>query len=162
MIIGIYFIFIFTIGFIYKVDVYDSFNTGIKKGLKQIYSLISPIISLQILVKLIINSGMFSILSSKFNFTNPLISLECFLKPFSYSGSLVVLTNIIQEYGVSSFYTFLGSMILFSSDTTFFIVATYLNNIKNVNYKRIVKCGLLINIFGIIFSIIFSKIFYIH
>ena len=157
MIIGIYIMLIFTIGFIRKVDLYQSFTTGIKKGLKDGYGLISPLIALHILVKLIITSGILEFITSYISDVNPLIVLECILKPFSYSGSLVVLTNIIKEQ-MNSHYILLGSMILFSTDTTFFVVGTYLNGVKNINYSKLIKLCLLVNVFGILFSVIFSKL----
>ena len=125
--------------------------------MKDVYGLISPIIALHILVKLILTSGILEFITSYFSGVNPLIILECILKPFSYSGSLVVLTNIIKEQ-MNSHYILLGSMILFSTDTTFFVVGTYLNGIKNINYSKLIKLCLLVNVFGILFSVIFSKL----
>ena len=157
MIIGLYIMIIFTIGFIRKVDLYQSFTLGIKKGLNDVYNLVSPIISLQILVKLLLKSGVLDFISKFITSLNPLILLECLLKPFSYSGTLVVLTNMIKEK-TSSYYILLGSMILFSTDTTFFVLGTYLSGVKKVNYSKLIKLCLLVNVFGILFSIIFSKL----
>ena len=157
MIIGIYIMLIFTIGFIRKVDLYQSFTLGIKKGLKDVFNLIAPVITLHILVKLILTSGLLEFISSYVKIINPLIILECILKPFSYSGSLVVLTNIVIEK-MNNYYVLLGSMILFSTDTTFFVLGTYLNGIKNINYSKLIKLCLVVNVFGILFSFIFSKL----
>ena len=153
MIIGIYFIIILFIGIFNKVNIYDSFLIGIKSGIKTVLNMYPNIFILNLIVQIFITSNILSILN-----LNDLL-IQMILKPISYSGSLVIMNNIYLKYGVDSVYSILSSFIQFSSDTTLFIISIYLVGIININKSRIIKLGLLINLIGFIYSIIFTYLF---
>jgi len=153
MIIGIYFIIIIIIGILNKVNIYESFLNGVKNGINTVLKMYPNLFILNLLIQVFITSNFLSLLN-----LNDLI-IQMILKPISYSGSLVLMNNIYLKYSINSKVSILSSFIQFSSDTTLFIISAYLVGIFNINKSRIIKLGLLINLIGFIYSIIFTYLF---
>lgn len=153
MIIGIYFLIIIIIGILNKVNIYESFLNGVKNGINTVLKMYPNLFILNLLIQVFITSNFLSLLN-----LNDLI-IQMILKPISYSGSLVIMNNIYLKYSINSKVSILSSFIQFSSDTTLFIISAYLVGIFNINKSRIIKLGLLINLIGFIYSIIFTYLF---
>jgi len=153
MIIGIYFIIIIIIGILNKVNIYESFLNGVKNGINTVLKMYPNLFILNLLIQVFITSNFLSLLNKNY------LIIQMILKPISYSGSLVLMNNIYLKYSINSKVSILSSFIQFSSDTTLFIISAYLVGIFNINKSRIIKLGLLINLIGFIYSIIFTYLF---
>jgi len=143
-----------------KVDIFDTFITGVKKGIKLTFNLFPTIFAMTISITMITSSNFIYDLS---NILSPLLSLLHFpkevlslslLRPISGSSSLVLLGDILRRYGPDSFTGVLASVMQGSTDTTIYIIGLYFASIgiKKIRYSLIL--GLLADLISVIISII--------
>ena len=76
------------------------------------------------------------------------------IRPVSGSGALAVLNNILSEYGADSFAGRVASVIMGSTETTFYTVATYFSCVNITKTGYTIPCALLADFAGIIMSVI--------
>lgn len=152
---------------IYKqVAVFDVFLDGVKEGLTMTIQIFPTIIAMIISVNIFLKSN---ILELVINFLNPLFNFLKFpkeilplavLRPISGSSSLIILDNILKNYGVDSFIGRVASVIQGSTDTTIYILGLYYGSIgiKKIKYSLLV--GLLADISCIIIALIVVNILF--
>ena len=110
-----------------------------------------------------------NILELVINFLNPLFNFLKFpkeilplavLRPISGSSSLIILDNILKNYGADSFIGRVASVIQGSTDTTIYILGLYYGSIgvKKIKYSLLV--GLMADISCIIIALIVVNIFF--
>ena len=128
-IIPIFLIIIFIICAVKKVKVYDVFVDGAKESIPIVISLLPYIVAVLLMSELFEVSGLSKVfiemLSPIFNLLGvpkELIKL-IIIKPFSGSGSLALLTEIIKNYGTSSYLSICACAIYGSQETVFYISA---------------------------------------
>ena len=82
------------------------------------------------------------------------------MRPISGSSSLIILSNILSNYGPDSFIGVLASVLQGSTDTTFYILTLYFGSvgIKKIKYSLI--AGLLADICAIFVSIFIVNLFF--
>lgn len=152
---------------IYKqVAVFDVFLDGVKEGLTMTIQIFPTIIAMIISVNIFLKSN---ILELVINFLNPLFNFLKFpkeilplavLRPISGSSSLIILDNILKNYGADSFIGRVASVIQGSTDTTIYILGLYYGSIgvKKIKYSLLV--GLMADISCIIIALIVVNIFF--
>ena len=143
-----------------KIDIFETFIIGVKKGIKLTFNLFPTIFAMTIAITMIISSNLIYDLSnllepilSFFRFPKEVLSLSL-LRPISGSSSLVLLGDILRRYGPDSFIGSLASVMQGSTDTTIYIIGLYFASIgiKKIRYSLIV--GLLADLISVIISII--------
>ena len=146
---------------IYKqVAVFDVFLDGVKEGLTMTIQIFPTIIAMIISVNIFLKSN---ILELVINFLNPLFNFLKFpkeilplavLRPISGSSSLIILDNILKNYGADSFIGRVASVIQGSTDTTIYILGLYYGSVgvKKIKYSLLV--GLMADISCIIIALI--------
>lgn len=162
------FIVLIIVGYgIYKqVAVFDVFLEGIKEGLTMTIQIFPTIIAMIISVNIFLKSN---ILELVINFLNPLFNFLKFpkeilplavLRPISGSSSLIILDNILKNYGADSFIGRVASVIQGSTDTTIYILGLYYGSVgvKKIKYSLLV--GLMADISCIIIALIVVNIFF--
>ncbi len=162
------FIVLIIVGYgIYKqVAVFDVFLEGIKEGLTMTIQIFPTIIAMIISVNIFLKSN---ILELVINFLNPLFNFLKFpkeilplavLRPISGSSSLIILDNILKNYGADSFIGRVASVIQGSTDTTIYILGLYYGSIgvKKIKYSLLV--GLMADISCIIIALIVVNILF--
>lgn len=162
------FIVLIIVGYgIYKqVAVFDVFLEGIKEGLTMTIQIFPTIIAMIISVNIFLKSN---ILELVINFLNPLFNFLKFpkeilplavLRPISGSSSLIILDNILKNYGADSFIGRVASVIQGSTDTTIYILGLYYGSIgvKKIKYSLLV--GLMVDISCIIIALIVVNILF--
>lgn len=162
------FIVLIIVGYgIYKqVAVFDVFLEGIKEGLTMTIQIFPTIIAMIISVNIFLKSN---ILELVINFLNPLFNFLKFpkeilplavLRPISGSSSLIILDNILKNYGADSFIGRVASVIQGSTDTTIYILGLYYGSVgvKKIKYSLLV--GLMADISCIIIALIVVNILF--
>ena len=149
---------------LYKgVPVFDTFLEGALEGLKSTFSISASLIGLITAVSMLKNSGALDIIS---NILSPLANILHFpaeilplaiLRPVSGSGSIALLDNILKNYGAESFIGKLGSMIMGSTETTFYTIAVYFGSVKIKNSRHTIPCALLADITAFICSLFIAN-----
>lgn len=153
-------------GYKKKIDMYDSFNTGVVKSFKMIKTLFPTFLSMIFAINIFINSGFLELL---FKLLNPIISIIkipieilpiALMRPISSGASLAYLTNIFERFGPDSLIGFLSSVIQGCTDTTLYVVSLYFGyiGIKKIRYSLF--AGFLADLIGITASIIVVKLLF--
>lgn len=163
LIIGIILIF----GIIKKVPCYETFIEGGKEGLNVVIKILPYLVAIIVSVSMFRASGaiefLSDILSKPLNFLKiPIETLPIMItRSLSGSATLGILSDTITSTGVDSYASKLSSVIVGSSETTFYVLAVYFGaiGIKKIKYALIV--GLLADIFGIIMAVTVSRYFFL-
>ena len=153
-------------GYKKKIDMYDSFNTGVVKSFKMIKTLFPTFLSMIFAINIFINSGFLELL---FKLLNPIISIIkipieilpiALMRPISSGASLAYLNNIFERFGPDSFIGILSSVIQGCTDTTLYVVSLYFGyiGIKKIRYSLL--AGFLADLIGITASILVVKLLF--
>lgn len=151
-------------GLIKKVDVFGEFTDGVKDGLHTIYEIFPSLFCLVVSIAVFRASGGMELISA---FLEPFFSLigfpsECaplaILRPFSGSGSIALFEDILSNYGADSFAGRVASVILGSSETTFYTLSVYFAATKVKKTRYALPSAICGDIAGIILSSLFVSL----
>ncbi len=122
---------IFAWGLYKKVDILDTFCEGARDNLKTAVELLPTLTLLMLGVGMLRASGALDALTSlaaplmqKLGFPEECLPLAL-LRPVSGSGALSILENVLNENGPDSFAGRVASVLMGSTETTFYTVAVY-------------------------------------
>lgn len=147
-------------------NVFENFIEGVKEGIKIIINIFPTLIALFIAIGILRSSGIIDFI---INICNPLIIFLkipkeiiplAILRPLSGSAAIAIATDIMNNYGVDSFIGKTASVIMGSTETTFYTIAIYSSCVKIKNTRGIIFAALSADLFGIIISIIICNIFW--
>ena len=161
---------IFTIiigyGMYKKINVFDSFLKGARQGVTSCISIIPALTGLITAVSMMRASGLLDFISELFtpvldmvNFPADVLPLAL-LKSVSGSGSLAMIKDIFQTSGVDSPSGKLSSVMLGSSETTFYALAVYFGATKVKKTRYTVFAAIVADIMGIISAVLICKLFF--
>ncbi len=145
-------------GCIKKSDVFTDFTEGVKEGLKTVYDIFPSLFCLVVTIAVFRASGGMELLSE---LLSPLLNAvgfppECspllLLRPFSGSGSIAIFEQILSENGADSFAGRVASVILGSSETTFYTISVYFAATKVKKTRYALPAALCGDITGFIMS----------
>lgn len=123
-------------GIFTKTDIFTEFTEGVKEGLHTVYDIFPSLFCLVVTVAAFRASGGAELLTQ---LISPALSAvgfppECgnllILRPFSGSGALAIFEQILKDYGADSFAGRTASVILGSSETTFYTISVYFAAVK--------------------------------
>jgi len=130
------FAFVLIFALIKKVDVFSEFVEGVKDGIKTITGVFPSLFALVMSVGMFRASGataflseLISPLTNLIGFPKEIIPLAL-LRPFSGSGATAVCEGILSDVGPDSFAGRVASVMLGSSETTFYVIAIYFSATK--------------------------------
>lgn len=122
-------------GFAKGIKVFDSFAAGVKKGLSSAIGLLPPLMGLVLGVTMLRQSGALEVIT---NMLRPLAQISgipvdvlplAVLSPVSGSGSLTMFEQILKNFGPDSFEGRVASIIMGSTETTFYAVTVYYGSV---------------------------------
>lgn len=156
-----------TYGLAKKVDIYVTFVTGAKKGLKTTADIFPYLLAFIISINLFKESGLsdfiISALSPFFDFIHfksELLPLMIF-RPISGSASSAVLLDLFKVYTPDSFIGLCASVMMGSTETTLYVLNVYLSALKIKNIRYALKVCLICDILGFIIAYLLSCIFFL-
>lgn len=146
---------------IYKrAPVYEHFIEGTKSGIKTAIEILPYIIAIFVGIEALVSSGAMEFLQKVLGpafrtagIPEELISMVL-LRPVSGSGSLVLVEQIVTEYGPDSFVGRAASVMVGSCETVFYVLAVYfgVTNVKKMRHAFI--AGIIGYIVGIYASLL--------
>lgn len=145
-------------GVVKKVDVFGEFTEGVKEGLGTIYEIFPSLFCLVVAIAVFRASGGMDMISE---FLSPLFSAvgfppECaplaLLRPFSGSGAIAIFEDILGEWGADSYAGRVASVILGSSETTFYTLSVYFAATKVKKTRYALPAALCGDIAGMVLS----------
>lgn len=141
-----------------RVPAFDVFLEGAAEGLKSTFSVAPALIGLITSVTMLKSSGALDIFTHMIlpimdflHFPAPAVPLAL-LRPISGSGSIALLDNILSTYGADSIVGRLCSMIMGSTETTFYTLAVYFGSVNIKNSRHAVLCALAADFTAIVVS----------
>lgn len=153
-------------GLIKKINIYDSFISGVKEGLTTSLLIFPTIFTMILAINILLDSNIINDFSSLIapllnviNIPKEILPLAI-LRPISGSSALIFMDNIISQYGPDSYIGQIASVLQASTDTTIYIIGLYFGSIgiKKIRYSLFV--GLLTDMFCVIVSIIVVNMFF--
>lgn len=149
-----------------KVDVYSAFVTGVKDGAFSMWSIFPSLFALFIAVGAFRASGLSKFLSSLLSpvtdflhFPSELLPFAI-LRPLSGSGSLALASDVFSELGPDSFVGRAISVMMGSTETTFYTTAVYFGATGTKDIRHTLKCALIADAFSIAISLIVCYWYY--
>lgn len=140
------------------VDVFDVFLDGAKDGLKTAVNILPALIALMTCVGMFKASGGLDVLVSALEplahavgAPKEIIPLA-FLRPISGSGALVVFEDILKSFGADSSIGRTASVMMGSTETTFYTIAVYYGAARIQRTRHTLVCSLSADLTGFLMS----------
>ncbi len=141
-------------GLLRGVDVFSAMADGASEGLKTVLRIFPPLVGLLTAVYMLRASGAVDALTS---LTAPLLellgippetSILMLLRPISGSGALAAAAELINEYGPDSLIGRTATIMLGSTETTFYVIAVYFGAVGIKKTRWAVPAALCADIAG--------------
>ena len=152
-------------GVVRKIDVYDSFVEGAKEGMESMFRIIPPLIGLIVAISMFRESGALELLGKFLKPVTEFLNMPsdvlplALLRPVSGSGSMAIVNDIFKAHGPDSIEGKIASVMMGSTETTFYTVAVYFGAVGIKKSRHTVASALLADLTGIIMSVIIVQAF---
>ncbi len=152
-------------GLFKKVSIFDTFLKGAAEGMNSTVSIAPSLIGLITAVTMLKASGALDLFA---NFITPFSKLFgipaeivplALLKPISGSGSIALLDNIFKNFPPDGYIGRIASVIMGSTETTFYTITVYFGAIGVKNLRHTVKSALIADLSAIIAAIALVNLF---
>ena len=153
-------------GIIKKIPVYSVFCDGALEGMKTVMGIFPVIMAITMGVSMLKASGVMSYITGLLgNLLRPIgfpteVLPLVLVRPLSGGGAMGVLTDILNEFHPDSFVGFFASVIMGSTETTFYTLMVYLKNTRVKYSKHIIPAAVFGDIVGVIVGLVCSTIFF--
>ncbi len=140
------------------IKVFDCFLAGVKKGLESAINLLPALMALVMGVTMLRESGALSVITkileplAKLSGIPPDVLPLAVLSPISGSGSLTMFEQILKNLGPDSFEGRVASIIMGSTETTFYAVTVYYGSVGIKKSSCTVPAALLADMTSFIVS----------
>lgn len=150
--------FVLLFGLVKKCEVYPAFTSGAEDGLKTAVKIIPQLVGLLVAIKVFNASGamdfvakLLSPVAKTIRFPKEALPFAL-LRPVSGSGSLAMATDLFGKYGADSFIGRVISVMMGSTETTFYTVAVYFGAVGVKNVRHTLLCALLADFLSMVLS----------
>ena len=147
-----------------RINVYDCFTEGARDGLESMFGIIAPLVGLMVAISMFRASGAPELISW---LLKPLIDLIgmpsdvlplALLRPVSGSGSIALVTDILKNHGPDSLEGKIASVMMGSTETTFYTVAVYFGAVGIKQLRHTVKSALLADFTGMLLAVYIARL----
>jgi len=157
------------LGFIKKVNVYETFIEGAKEGFGVAVQIIPYLIAILVAISAFRTTGCMDYLVNGIGSIVAAFGLNTdfvpalpvgLMKPLSGGGARGLMVDVMKTYGVDSFQGKLAAIIQGSTETTFYILAVYFGSVNIKKSRHALACGLIADFIGIVAAILLAYIFF--
>jgi len=154
-------------GLLKNLNVYSCFLEGAKEGLQISWGIVPPVVGLLTAIGMLRSSGALELIINAIKPVTELLKIPseivpfALMRPVSGSGSLAMATDIFKNYGTDSLAGRAVSVMMGSTETTFYTLAVYFGVTKVTNTRHTVKCALIADTVGIIMSVWVCRLFFL-
>jgi spore maturation protein B len=141
-----------------RTEVYPSFILGAEDGLKTAVKIIPQLVGLMVAIKAFNASGAMDYIVALIKPVADILHFPsealpfALLRPVSGSGSLAMATDIFGRYGADSFAGRVASVMMGSTETTFYVISVYFGAVGVKNVRHTLLCALLADVFSMVLS----------
>lgn len=169
--IGSYFLLAITVvilvfAIIKCAPVFDLFLEGAGEGIKNTFSIMPALIGLVVCVAMLRSSGTVEMLVSllspaaaKIGMPSGVLPLAM-LRPISGSGALAVVQDIFEHWGTDTFTGRVASVMLGSTETTFYTIAVYYGSVGIKRTGITLLAAIAADLTGIVMSTLTVSLFF--
>ena len=154
------------VGIIKKRNVFCDFTDGAKEGLSSSLEILPSLFALMLCIGVLKASGLLEgisnligMLTEKIGFPKECLPLAL-IRPFSGSGALSLFESIIKDVGADSYAGRIASVLMGSTETTFYVIAIYFSATKIKKTSFCTISALIGDITGFIMSMITVKLLF--
>ena len=147
-----------------KCEVYSAFTLGAADGLKTALSIAPQLVGLIVAIKMFSASGAMDMIVRVISPVTDLLHIPdkvlpfALLRPVSGSGSLAMATEIFAKYGADSFAGRVASVMMGSTETTFYVSAVYFAGVKKTHHA--LGCALAADAVSLFLSMLVCHLFF--
>ncbi len=147
-----------------KKKVFDIFLEGATEGVKIVVNLFPTLIGIFLAVGALRTSGILDFIIEIISPITNLLKIPsqilplAMLRPISGSASMGVAVDIMKQYGVDTTLGMITSVIMGSTETTFYTIAIYTACVKVKKIRFVLAAALLADLAGMISSVIICQI----
>lgn len=151
---------IISYGLLKRISVYDAFVEGAKEGLVTSVKVLPSLLGLISSVEMLRSSGFLDLIMNFISgFTDklgfPVQTLPLMLmRPISGSGALALVTDLFKNYSPDSFPGLCASVMMGSTETTFYTIAVYYGAAGIKKIRHTAKAALIADFVGMIGAVI--------
>lgn len=147
-----------------RINVYDCFTEGARDGLESMFGIIAPLVGLMVAISMFRASGALELISRLLKPLTDLIGMPsdvlplALLRPVSGSGSIALVTDILKNHGPDSLEGKIASVMMGSTETTFYTVAVYFGAVGIKQLRHTVKSALLADFTGMLLAVYIARL----
>lgn len=152
-------------GLIKKVNIFESFQKGVKEGFRTVYTVAPTMIGLLTAVGMLRASGMLDALTQwlspffeRLGYPPELVPMAL-LRPVSGSGATALLTDIYERFGADSFLSECASVMAGSTETTFYAMAMYYGAVGIKKIRHTLLSALLADLTAMVMCVVTVSLF---
>ena len=149
--------------FFKKVPLYEAVTKGAEDGMKIVAGILPTMIVILSAISMLNASGVLSFFITKlspvtdfFNIPREVMPM-ILLRPVSGSGAFGILSDILSRFGADTRSGNLASVIMGSTETTFYTMAVYFGGTKVKSIKRAIPCAVIGDIVGVITALLLIR-----
>ncbi len=153
-------------GFYKKVKVYEAFTDGAKEGFQTDVRIIPYLVPMQVSIGVFRASGAMDILTSLLKPVTSLIGMPsetlpmALMRPLSGGGATGVMTDLITNHGPDSLIGRIASVMMGSTETTFYVLAVYFGAISIKKTRHALPAGLIADAVGLITAVVIVNLMF--
>lgn len=149
-----------------KVDVFNEFKEGAWENIKVAVEILPTLLAIILAISVFKASGAIQLISS---FLSPVTNFlgfpsECvelaLIRPVSGSGAIAVFEDILKSNGPDSYQGRVASVLLGSTETTFYTIALYFSATKIKKTRQTLAASLTADFTGFIISALTVRLFF--
>ena len=135
-----------------RQSVFDEFLGGAKEGLQSVVNILPTLVGLLVGIGIFRASGAMDFLIGILTYPASLVGMPPeviplgLLRPLSGGGSLALVSDIMSTHGPDSFIGNLASVMMGSTETTFYVIAVYFAATKVTQIRFALAAALLVDV----------------
>ncbi|WP_026895142.1 spore maturation protein [Clostridiisalibacter paucivorans] len=152
-------------GFFKKVKVYESFTEGAKEGFTTAVRIIPYLVAMLVAIGVFRASGAMEGLTTILKPITSLIGMPAevlpmaLMRPLSGGGAQGIMSDLLNTYGPDSTIGHIASVMMGSTETTFYVVAVYFGSVAIRKTRHAIPAGLIADAAGLIAAVFVARIF---
>lgn len=153
-------------GYFKKVKVYEAFTDGAKEGFETAVRIIPYLVAMLVAIGVFRKSGAMDIVS---NIVSPITNLigmpaevlpMAIMRPLSGGGAEGILGDLMSTYGADSLIGRMSSVMLGSTETTFYVLAVYFGSVAIKKTRHALPAGLIADAVGLITAVLVTRLMF--
>jgi len=152
-------LFIVLYGVVKKVKIYEVFVEGAKEGFNVGVRIIPYLVAMLVAIGIFRAAGAMEMLAIVISPVTKLIGMPpealpmAIIRPLSGSGALGMMSEIIKSHGADSFIGRMVSVMMGSSETTFYVLAVYFGAVGVTKTRQAVPAGIIADVVALLASV---------